>query len=86
MCKLHSFHSCKLIYFLLFIISLVLPISPDDSIQSTPYWDCNINNKPDTIINKVVQRKDYKGKPYVEVYYKVSQFRKPSTFWVKVYK
>jgi hypothetical protein len=80
----------KLIYriscSLLFIIFLVLPISPDDSIQSTPYWNCNINDKPDTIINKVVQRKDYKGKNYVEVYYKVSQFRKPSTFWVKIYK
>jgi hypothetical protein len=76
----------KLIYFLLFIVFLVLPIHTDDSIQSTPYWDCNINGKPDTIINKVVQRKDYKGKNYVEVYYKVSQFRKPSTFWVKIYK
>jgi hypothetical protein len=86
-CKGHLMCKFQLIYLTLFIISIVLPISPDDSIQSTPYWDCNINGKPDTTIVKVVQRKDeHSRKSYVQVYYKINQFRKSTIYNSKIYK
>lgn len=68
----------------IFILLFCLLVYGDDSIISSPYWNCN--TCADTVITKVVQHKDYKGKPYVEVYYQINQFRKPTTFWVKVYK
>jgi len=76
----------RITFLTVFIIcSIYLPITSDDSILSTPYWNCN--TCPDTIINRVIQRKDGRtGKSYVEVYYQINQFRKPTTFWVKLYK
>ena len=80
----YSLHINPLIYTLLFIILSITLVYSDDSIQSSPYWNCN--QCPDTSIQKVVQRKNYRGNKYIEVYYRIQNFRKPSTYWVKVYK
>ena len=74
---------------LLFIIFLGISVYSDesiDSIKSTPYYAIN-KLGVDTTIEKVIQYKDpHTKKKYTTVYYKISQFRKPSTFWVKDFK
>jgi hypothetical protein len=68
----------KILIYIIFTCALT---SADDSIVSTPYWKCD--RCPDTLIEKVIVRKK---PPSIEVYCKISEFRKPSKFFVKTYK
>ena len=66
---------------LTYIIFTCIIVCADDSIVSTPYWNCDTCS--DTLIEKVLM----KEKPFcVEVYYKVSEFRKSVKHFFKIYK